>query len=85
MDLDNAAPLVQLQTVRAEVQSDGMLLYVAQASYEPGTSPLSNWIPLRAYQTRDEQQSGASLAESPLDVFEQYVFCLCLRPFCIGD
>ncbi|KAI0764769.1 hypothetical protein C8Q74DRAFT_1283857 [Fomes fomentarius] len=73
MDLDNAAPLVQLQTVQAEVQSDGMLLYVAQASYEPGTSPLSNWIPLRAYQTRDEQQSGASLAESPLNVFERLI------------
>ncbi|KAI0718360.1 hypothetical protein C8T65DRAFT_706806 [Cerioporus squamosus] len=74
MDLDSAAPLVQLQTVQAQILSDGMLLYVAQASYEPGTSPLSHWIPLRAYQTRDEQQqSGPSMAESPLDVFERHV------------
>ncbi len=74
MELDNATPLVQLQTVQAQIPPDGMLLYVAQASYEPGTSPLSTWIPLRAYQTREEQeQSGPSIAESPLDMFERYV------------
>ncbi|TFK90100.1 hypothetical protein K466DRAFT_597217 [Polyporus arcularius HHB13444] len=74
MELDNAAPLVQLQTVQAQIPPDGMLLYVAQASYEPGTSPLSTWIPLRAYQTREEQeQSGPSIAESPLDMFERLV------------
>ncbi|KAI0746551.1 hypothetical protein C8Q80DRAFT_778538 [Daedaleopsis nitida] len=83
MDLDNAAPglVVQLEQVQAEVRSDGMLLYVAQASYEPGTSPLSNWIPLRAYQTRGEEQqqqqpgggAGPSAAESPLNVFERLV------------
>ncbi|RPD65249.1 hypothetical protein L227DRAFT_206130 [Lentinus tigrinus ALCF2SS1-6] len=74
MDTDSAPSLVQLHTVQAQVQSDGLLLYVAQASYEPGTSPLSNWIPLRAYQTREEQQQrGLSMAASPLDVFEGLV------------
>ncbi|KAI0711561.1 hypothetical protein C8Q76DRAFT_769392 [Earliella scabrosa] len=74
MELDSAPPVVQLQAVQAEVRSDGLLLYVAQAAYEPGTSPLSNWVPLRAYQTRaEEQEGGASGAESPLDVFERLV------------
>ncbi|KAJ3968667.1 hypothetical protein EV361DRAFT_924883 [Lentinula raphanica] len=36
---------------------DGLLLYVAEASYESGTSPLSNWVPLR-------QLSSASKMES---------------------
>ncbi|KAI0367206.1 hypothetical protein BV20DRAFT_970852 [Pilatotrama ljubarskyi] len=81
MDLDGAMPLVQLQTVQAEVQSDGMLLYVSQATYEPGTSPLSSWVPLRAYQTHEERlqqeatgaHRGVSAAESPLDVFERLI------------
>ena len=77
MELDSAPPVVQLQSVQAEVRSDGLLLYVAQAAYEPGTSPLSNWVPLRAYQTRaEEQEGGASVAESPLDVFERCVLFL---------
>ena len=77
MDLDNmgGGPLVQLQHSRASIAPDGLLLYVAQAAYEPGTSPLSVWIPLRAYQTREEAQThaGANVAESPLDVFERCV------------
>ncbi|TBU24324.1 hypothetical protein BD311DRAFT_791074 [Dichomitus squalens] len=70
MDLD--APLVQLQHTSASVAPDGLLLYVAQAVYEPGTSPLSSWVPLRAYQTREAlAQEGASADESPLAVFER--------------
>ncbi|KAI1798392.1 hypothetical protein LXA43DRAFT_1176766 [Ganoderma leucocontextum] len=77
MDLDgpSAAPLVQLQHTHTSIAPDGLLLYVAQAAYEPGTSPLSVWVPLRAYQTREEAQAhaGTSVAESPLDVFERLV------------
>ncbi len=84
MDLDvdgegGPAPLVQLQTAHADVQSDGLLLYVAQATYEPGTSPLSSWVPLRAYQTHEERierettGGGGSVAESPLDVFQRLI------------
>jgi len=29
-----------------EVKSEGLLLYMSQATYEPGTSPLSSWIPI---------------------------------------
>ena len=72
MDLDiSPTPVVQLQKAHAQIASDGLLLYLAQASYEPGTSPLSTWVPLRAYQTREEQNNGLSPAESPLDVFDR--------------
>ncbi|KAH9855648.1 hypothetical protein C2E23DRAFT_593889 [Lenzites betulinus] len=82
MDLDggSVAPLVQLQTLQAQVQSDGLLLYVAQATYEPGTSPLSTWVPLRTYQTHEERieqeamgGGGRSVADSPLDLLERLV------------
>jgi snurportin-1 len=33
-------------TTSVEVQSEGLLLYVSQATYEPGQSPLSSWIPV---------------------------------------
>ncbi|PIL27346.1 hypothetical protein GSI_10493 [Ganoderma sinense ZZ0214-1] len=77
MDMDGpgGSPLVQLQRIHAPIAADGLLLYVAQAAYEPGTSPLSVWIPLVAYQTREEAQvqPGVNIAESPLDVFERLV------------
>ncbi|KAF8189377.1 hypothetical protein BJ912DRAFT_967389 [Pholiota molesta] len=56
----------------AFVQPDGLLLYVAEASYEPGTSPLSSWIPIRGYS--DEATPGeAVLPEGPLDLFQRLV------------
>ncbi|KAJ8473891.1 hypothetical protein ONZ51_g7567 [Trametes cubensis] len=81
MQLDGAGamPLMKVRTIQAAIRSDGMLLYVAQATYEPGTSPLSSWVPLRAYQTHEErmQQEAmggmGSTAESPLDLFERLV------------
>ena len=75
MDGPGGSPLVRLQHTHASIAPDGLLLYVAQAAYEPGTSPLSVWIPLRAYQTREEAQAQPGVsqgAESPLDVFERY-------------
>ena len=52
---------------QAEIQPDGLLLYVAQAIYEPGTSPLSSWVPLAT-----PAVDGASTeTTSPLDVFER--------------
>lgn len=55
------------RTVQAEVQPDGLLLYVAQAIYEPGTSPLSSWVPLVS-PVADAAETETS---SPLDVFER--------------
>jgi snurportin-1 len=55
------------RTCQAEIQPDGLLLYVAQAIYEPGTSPLSSWVPLAT-----PAADGASTeTTSPLDVFER--------------
>jgi len=53
---------------QAEIKPDGLLLYVAQAIYEPGTSPLSSWVPLAAPATDEMVRVKQS---SPLDVFER--------------
>lgn len=59
-----------------EIQSDGLLLYVAEACYEPGTSPLSAWVPISTEVPRGMPTSSASDAvaqqSSPLAVFERY-------------
>ena len=65
----------QLQTVRIEIHPDGILLYDAQATYEPGTSPLSTWVPIRAYSEEswkeDKVQGMKSRGDGPLDKFER--------------
>lgn len=43
------------------VRPDGLLLYVAQAAYEPGTSPLSNWVPIGS--GNDDAAATTVLAE----------------------
>lgn len=35
----------RVQRIEVQAQSEGLLLYVSQATYEPGTSPLSTWVP----------------------------------------
>lgn len=50
------------ETSVAEIHPDGLLLYVSQASYESGTSPLSSWVPLISY---------VEDCESPLRLFER--------------
>jgi len=71
MDIDSSqftgpAP----RAVQAEIKPDGLLLYVAQAIYEPGTSPLSSWVPLVAPVTDEVAVSDQS---SPLEVFERLI------------
>lgn len=78
MDLDGAiSPLVRLGTFPVEVKSDGMLLYVSQATYEPGTSPLSSWLPLRVYSEETKHTCDAMVSaevkESHLETFERLV------------
>lgn len=60
-----------------QFKSDGLLLYVAQACYEPGTSPLSSWIPITAWLDeanpvghRHHNENGG---RGPLELFERYV------------
>ena len=49
-------------TIQVEIKSEGLLLYVSQATYEPSTSPLSSWIP------------SVSEDYNALDLFETLVF-----------
>ncbi|KAJ3571282.1 hypothetical protein NP233_g3858 [Leucocoprinus birnbaumii] len=71
--------------VDATIHSDGLLLYVAEASYESGTSPLSSWIPVVSYEENDQGESLQPHGEAkpnpehkqvsgPLAVFERLVW-----------
>ena len=51
----------EVQRIEVQVQPEGLLLYVGQAAYEPGTSPLSTWVPI--------QFEGVAV----LDLFERCV------------
>lgn len=62
------------KTVTSQVSSDGLLLYVSQASYEEGTSPLSCWVPIKPVtEPGDQQPKMISSPLSPLDVFQRCV------------
>lgn len=70
-----------LVSVSTSVSSDGLLLYVAEASYEAGTSPLSSWIPITNYSDDHDGQKTIAQAplgnsEGPLDVFQRWGFFL---------
>ncbi|KAK7683091.1 hypothetical protein QCA50_013764 [Cerrena zonata] len=72
MDLDT--PTQELQDVEVNIGSDGILLYLSQASYEPGTSPLSLWVPIRPFvewKDKDQDHMDVSSSESPLGQFER--------------
>lgn len=79
IEAEDTAKVVELTTGTAPVNSDGMLLYVAQATYEPGTSPLSLWVPLHAYVDKKADGHDGEMAmevgsdDSPLGLFEKYV------------
>lgn len=77
---DEEGPSVQLRRQMTMVDSDGLLLYMAHASYEPGTSPLSLWVPIRSYTGERTNEDESIVApnipvEGPLDVFERYACC----------
>lgn len=74
MDLDVPTSATDLEIVPVQLRSDGLLLYVAQATYEPGTSPLSSWVPLDAYtNSKAEADMADATPESPLNVLERCV------------
>jgi snurportin-1 len=66
-----------LTSLPVNLQSDGLLLYVAQASYEPGTSPLSSWIPISISSDAEDKDldldgtSSSGDTSRPLDLFER--------------
>jgi snurportin-1 len=51
----------------AAVRPDGLLLYVREAAYEPGASPLSSWVPVEL------APPPGGEAPRPLDLFEWLV------------
>ena len=80
----------------ASIQPDGLLLYVSEASYEPGTSPLSSWIPITGYdedsgRKKDPEEEradmsmdgekGSSGKGGPLDLFQRFVSFFSLAAF----
>ncbi|KAJ7201677.1 hypothetical protein GGX14DRAFT_464643 [Mycena pura] len=64
-----------LVTKTTQVGADGLLLYVAEASYETGTSPLSSWIPIANYDesTRSNGMTDSEPKDGPLDIFHRLV------------
>jgi snurportin-1 len=73
MDVDNSLPPPPMLTsLPVELTSDGLLLYVSQACYEPGTSPLSSWIPITGY-TEGHDSTHSNDSDGPLDLFERPV------------
>jgi snurportin-1 len=62
------------------IRPDGLLIYVAAASYEPGTSPLSSWVPIIDYDSPEHEDGLNKMAtEAPqrssggrLDLFERW-------------
>jgi snurportin-1 len=70
MQVESATPSFRakgcIESVTTNVQPDGLLLYVSEASYEPGTSPLSSWIPITGYEKPDEP-----IGIHPLELFHR--------------
>lgn len=71
---------LQIEDKDVTIRSDGLLLYVGEASYESGESPLSVWLPCKPIEhfrregwEAETTSSPKSREESPLDVFERYV------------
>lgn len=71
MDIDGAIEGPSIARLPVTLYPDGMLLYVSEASYESGTSPLSSWVPFRSFNPGSELPS--SNAEAPLDKFQRLV------------
>jgi snurportin-1 len=55
-------------SVAASIEPDGLLLYVSEASFEPGTSPLSSWIPITGYDKDSERGKGEADEDERVDV-----------------
>ncbi|THU97476.1 hypothetical protein K435DRAFT_838622 [Dendrothele bispora CBS 962.96] len=72
-------PNLTLLPMAFEMLSDGLLLYVSEATYESGTSPLSSWIPLKNYDAAQAyNQHGIAEAmapdeDTPMNKFERLV------------
>jgi snurportin-1 len=68
MDVDGADS--QDIKIAVPIETDGLLLYVSEASYQPGETPLSAWVPAKPLTTTSEEPS---IKEPPLDLFERLI------------
>lgn len=57
-----------IEPMAASIQPDGLLLYVSEASYESGTSPLSSWIPITGYEKDLGKEKDPEAEEERADV-----------------
>jgi len=69
---------LQVRDTDVTIKSDGLLLYVGEASYESGESPLSVWLPCEASERSILGMAGtapntAFKTGSPLSTFEKLV------------
>lgn len=75
MEIDQkSAPVTAFAKQTTEIAADGLLLYMAEASYEAGTSPLSTWIPIANYEeshTSNIKADSIPSADGPLDIFHR--------------
>ncbi|KAK0206260.1 hypothetical protein DFS33DRAFT_1313526 [Desarmillaria ectypa] len=71
MDIDGAVEGPSIVHLPVDIYPDGMLLYVSEASYESGTSPLSSWVPINSF--NPGSKLSAFNAEAPLDKFQRLV------------
>lgn len=96
IDLSSGHPLPktfwspgQLKESDFPISSDGLLLYVGEAAYESGESPLSVWVPRLQYEGSVHNEQAADggqyhrsvcVTESPLDTFERSGLFILLFP-----
>lgn len=88
-----------VEPMAASIKPDGLLLYVSEASYESGTSPLSSWIPISGYDKdlgkekdpEEEERADVNMdgekgpgKGGPLDLFQRLVFFLPFAAFVAG-
>jgi len=75
----NFGMIQAMHQVTVTTRSDGLLLYVAEASYESGTNPLSSWIPILSCEDAQGEEFHQEAKRSqehrqvsgPLAVFER--------------
>jgi len=77
MDIDNQSGPAKLQATKMPVSMnivpDGLLLYVAEASYEAGNSPLSSWIPITRKNHVPVDSPPPVVSDRPLDLFQRLI------------
>ncbi|KAG8910670.1 hypothetical protein FRC00_007759 [Tulasnella sp. 408] len=74
-------PMPKTRAETASFVSDGILLYVSQASYQPGETPLACWIPAEPLPVQDQaiEAAPAGPVPSPLDIFQSLIYRRCVK------